>query len=76
MQFLGSYLDGNSLIYSVEFRARSKDGSYRWILARGTALRDEFGKPYRMCGSHTDISDRKHAEAEIIRSKDLLESVF
>jgi len=73
---LGSYLDGNSLIYSVEFRARSKDGSYRWILARGTALRDKFGKPYRMCGSHTDISDRKHAEAEIIRSKDLLESVF
>jgi two-component system, sensor histidine kinase and response regulator len=73
---LGNYLDGSSLIYSVEFRARCKDGSCRWILARGTALRDELGKPYRMCGSHTDISDRKQAEAEIIRSKDLLESVF
>lgn len=73
---LGNYLDGGSLIYSVEFRARCKDGSYRWILARGTALRDELGKPYRMCGSHTDISDRKQAEAEIIRSKDLFESVF
>lgn len=73
---LGNYLDGGSLIYSVEFRSRCKDGSYRWILARGTALRDELGKPYRMCGSHTDISARKQAEAEIISSKDLLESVF
>jgi len=73
---LQAYLEGDSLIYSVEFRARCKDSSYRWILARGTALRDEMGKPYRMCGSHTDISDRKLAEAELIRSKDLLESVF
>ncbi len=73
---LQAYLEGGSLIYSVEFRARCKDGSYRWILARGAALRDKMGKPYRMCGSHTDISDRKLAETEFIRSKDLLESVF
>ena len=73
---LGNYLDGGSLIYSVEFRARCKDGSYLWVLARGTALRDELGKPYRLCGSHTDISERKQTEAEIIRSKDLLELVF
>lgn len=73
---LGNYLDGASLIYSVEFRARCKDGSYCWILARGTALRDELGKPYRMCGSHTDISDRKQAEAEILYRKELFESVF
>jgi PAS domain S-box-containing protein len=73
---LGNYLDGGCLIYSVEFRARRKDGSYCWILARGTALRDELGKPYRMCGSHTDISDRKQAEAELLYSKELFESFF
>lgn len=75
-EVLGNYLDGGSLIYAVEFRARCKDSSYRWILARGTALRDELGKPYRMCGSHTDISERKESEAEIIYSKELFESVF
>jgi PAS domain S-box-containing protein len=35
-----TYLAGDTRDYEVEFRLRHKDGSYRWIFARGEAIRD------------------------------------
>ncbi|NEO70387.1 PAS domain S-box protein [Moorena sp. SIO3H5] len=57
-----NYLEGKLFQYQEEFRALHKDGTYRWLLTRGAALWDKTGKPYRIAGSHTDISERKKAE--------------
>ncbi|YAF95132.1 MAG: GAF domain-containing protein [Nodularia sp. CChRGM 3473] len=53
--------------YVTEHRLLCKDGTYKWILDRGQALWDEAGNVVRMVGSHTDITDRKRAEAELKR---------
>ena len=67
---LDSYLAGKRPDYGVEFRMRGKDGSWRWILARGVALRGGDGRPTRMAGSHSDITERKSTE-EALRSAEM-----
>jgi PAS domain S-box-containing protein len=67
---LQAYLDGKAPAYVCEHRLRCKDGSYRWILARGMVVsRNWDGKPLRMIGTITDISDRKRAE-EALRQRE------
>jgi PAS domain S-box-containing protein len=71
---LCAYLKGDRPDYRVEFRMRHRDGSYRWIMTRGVGLRDAEGRVYRMAGSHTDITEQKRAEEEILRLNAELEA--
>ena len=59
---LSDHLDGKSDEFEGEHRMKHSDGSYRWILTRGIAIRDELGKPIRIVGSQIDITARKRAE--------------
>ncbi len=59
------HLDGVTEHYVAEYRIYCKDGSLKWILARGKAIRDEHGNPLRMIGAHSDITARKQAEAQL-----------
>lgn len=65
MKYLDGYLKGEHRHYHIEFRMNHKDGTYRWMLARGEALYDENGIPYRMAGSHTDITEKKEMEKQL-----------
>lgn len=65
MEAYRAYVAGERSEYKVEFRQRMKDGDWKWILSMGQIVAwDESGQPLRMLGTHTDISDRKQAEAE------------
>ena len=64
-----TYLSGETREFEIEFRSRHKDGSDRWRLTRGMAVRDPAGRPIRLIGSSVDITDLKRAE-EALRASE------
>ncbi len=60
----------------VEQRMRCKDGSWKWILARGRVIEWATpGKPRRMIGTYTDIDQEKRREETqqaLVRRLDLV----
>lgn len=59
IKILEDYLSGKTVIYNATFRMRHKDGHWVWVQARGKASLDKNGKPTRMVGFHTDVSEHK-----------------
>ena len=57
--------------YQVESRLRAKDGSYRWFLMRGEALKEADGQTVKWFGTCTDINDIKQAEKVLLQSEKL-----
>ena len=65
-QRLDRHLRGSDAHFECECRMRHRDGTFRWMLSRGLAVRDERGEAYRMAGSLTDVSRRKEAEERLL----------
>ncbi|MDG4475636.1 LytS/YhcK type 5TM receptor domain-containing protein [Thiovibrio frasassiensis] len=65
------YIAGKIPEYRVEFRQRTKAGDWKWILSLGKVVEyDNAGRPLRMIGTHTDITERKQAE-EALRENEI-----
>jgi len=61
---------GETFEHEVRFR-RTADGEYRWFLSRVVPLRDSGGKIVKWYGISTDIEDRRRAENERERLRQL-----
>jgi PAS domain S-box-containing protein len=55
--------------FDTEFRLRTKSGEYLWVQSRGQAVWDDEGRPVRMSGSMTDITERRSAEERLRESE-------
>ena len=65
-QYLQDYFTEAKPDFDVEFRFKRRDGAWMWIRGRAKIVEwDENGKPIRMVGTHTDITERRRAEEEL-----------
>jgi PAS domain S-box-containing protein len=70
-QDITNHLHSENDYYETKYRIRNKDGSYKWILARGKIIdRDSSGKALRMIGTHTDLTEAIRKEEEIKKSNE------
>ena len=57
----------------IQFRARHRDGNYRWLLSRGFFTAGADGTPARMLAYATDVTDQVEAEEGRRRAEEQLE---
>jgi PAS domain S-box-containing protein len=70
---LQDHLDGKTFLVELEYRMLSKKGQYQWMHDRYMIVqRDKDGKPLRLSGTLSDITERKHSEVELQRSEERL----
>lgn len=72
LQLLERNLTGESDNYETEYRMKTKSGNYVWILDRGKVVNfDESGKAIRMTGTHTDVTEKRKNESELLKMQKL-----
>jgi GGDEF domain-containing protein len=60
---LAAHLADESGFYESEHRILHRNGTFRWVLCRGAAVRNRHGAVTRLAGSLTDITDAKLVDA-------------
>lgn len=65
---LYSSIDKGEEFWSDEYRYLRADGSYAYVFDRGYLMHDDRGKPVRMVGAISDLTERKQAEEQIKKS--------
>ena len=70
LEELHKHLEGKSDQFSVEYRIKTKSGSWKWVLDKGkVAIRDENSNPIRIAGTLSDIDVRKKTEKDLRESE-------
>lgn len=60
----------------MEFRVRTADSGYIWILGQGKIIYNQESKPIKYYGTHMDISEQKRMEESIKESEQLYRTLF
>ncbi len=69
---MAAHMRGQTPAYVNEHRVRGKDGSWKWVVARGMVIsRDAEGNPLRLIGTTTDIGARRQAEERLLWNQSL-----
>ncbi len=66
---LRAHLGHKQPFFHAVYRMKHKREETVWMYTRGLAVWDEQGRPYRMVGTSTDITEQKRAEHTLNRAK-------
>ncbi|HEV7372807.1 PAS domain-containing sensor histidine kinase [Arenibaculum sp.] len=64
------FTDSRSRDPGLTVRLRHKDGSIRHMLVRATSVQDAAGKPMRMIGAYTDVTQIMEAQRALLEAKE------
>jgi len=63
--------------FEIEFRMKTKNGKWKWILGRGkTVEKDDQGNVIRAVGTHVDITERKQIQNQLHESETRFRGMF
>lgn len=70
MDNMRAHIEGRIPKYQLEYRLKTKQGSYKWFFDQGSVTeRDKDGKPLKLCGVVIDINEKKIAELQHLASE-------
>ena len=76
-EILQKHIAGELDYYDCDCRMKHKNGNWIWVHDRGRVVEwSDDGKPLRITGTHTDISDRKQAEQKLLESEEKYRITF
>ncbi len=76
-QRLVDHYEGRTNLYEAEYRARTKEGGWKWFLGHGRVMRrDKKGRPLQAIGTHVDITKLKETEIELRESEEKFRSLI
>jgi PAS domain S-box-containing protein len=76
-KIIDEYNNGQRNSHEHEYRVMTKSGEWRWIFSNGRLIkRDADGKPVRIIGLHSDITERKSTAVRLAESEEKFSKVF
>src|SRR3954469_10090680 len=60
-----AHFSGDTARFEVDFRFLSADGSWRWCRQYGVAVRHSDGRPYRIVGAMSDVTEERQRNREL-----------
>ncbi len=74
---LNSFFGSGGESFEIQFRMRTKDGGYKWILGKGHVQeKNSNGEVISLIGTHTDITTLKNTELAVRESEERFKNFF
>ncbi|HFB64893.1 MAG TPA: EAL domain-containing protein [Aeromonadales bacterium] len=71
---INQYINGDTSEYDVQFRFLHKSGEFMWIRGQGKIVeRTENGNPVRFVGTHSDITEKRQIDEQLITLSQAIE---
>ena len=73
IETITSHKENKTSYFENSKRVLAKDGTYRWVLSRGKIIeRDKNNVPTRIIGTHTDVTQEKERENQLLGNIDII----